>query len=103
MCTPSYTEKIAPATKMPTAASRDQKNRAFPYPNGWMGSAGRAATLRLASRKTWLMVSATECAASASIELEPLTKPPMSLATAISRFAASATSTVILLSDGIGQ
>ena len=50
------------------------------------------------SRKTWLRVSATECAASASIELDPLISPAASLATAIARLAASATRTVRLLS-----
>ena len=44
-----------------------------------------------ASSRSWLVVSATECAASASIALEPLSAPPKPLATAMPALAASAT------------
>src|SRR4051794_40839831 len=55
-----------------------------------------------ASRNSWLAVSATECAPSASIAADPLISPAASLAIAIARFAASATSTVLRLSSPIG-
>jgi hypothetical protein len=50
-----------------------------------------------ASRNAWFVVSATECAASASSVVEPLIRPPASLVTAISAFAASASSAVVRL------
>src|SRR4029079_6342227 len=56
---------------------------------------------RLVSRKTWLSVSAKEWAASASIELDPLTRPAAVLATAMARCAPSATSTVRFLSEAM--
>jgi hypothetical protein len=43
-------------------------------------------------------VSATECAASESIAAEPLTSAPTAFATAIAKFTAAATRTVIVLS-----
>src|SRR3954466_3213481 len=86
---------------MPRGAGRAQKNWACPYPNGGSLSPGRADTFRLVSRKTWLSVSATEWAASASIELDPLSRPAAALATAMARLAPSATSTVRLLSEAM--
>src|SRR5215207_1821002 len=94
-------EKTAPETKIPTAASSDQKNRSLPYPNGWVSSAGCRLSRSETSRKSWFVVSATECAPSASIALEPLSSPAVILATAIPRFAASATSTVPVLSSSL--
>ena len=46
------------------------------------------------SRKSWLTVSATECAPSASIAEEPVSAPATSFATAIARFAPPASRTV---------
>src|SRR5690242_13348349 len=49
------------------------------------------------SRNAWLTVSANEWAASASSAVDPLTRPPASLTTAITALATSATITVRLL------
>src|SRR3954453_16976777 len=94
-------EKTAPETKIPTAASSDQKNRSLPYPKGCVSSAGLRLTRKEISRKIWLVVSATECAPSASIALEPLSSPAVILATAMPRLAASATRTVPVLSSSL--
>ena len=92
-------ENTAPETKIPIAASRDQKNRSLPYPNGWVSSGAFRDSRSEVSRKTWLVVSATECAPSASIALDPPISPAAIFATAIARLAASATMTVPVLSS----
>src|SRR6478752_5412527 len=51
------------------------------------------------NRNTSLPVSAQECAASASIEADPVTTAATVLATAINRFAPSATTTIRKLSS----
>lgn len=48
-------------------------------------------------------MSATECAASDSIALDPLTMPPNALAAAIPRLVTTATTTVPTLSDSSGM
>src|SRR3954469_5993157 len=86
---------------MKTAAMNDQKKRSLPWPNGWVASGLRSERFREASSRSWLVVSATECAASAIIALEPLKAPPTPLATAIPAFAASAMYTVLWLSEAM--
>src|SRR5256886_5241796 len=63
-----------------------------------VSSAGRPLRGRATSRNSSLPVSATECAASAASALDPLTIAAPALATAMSRFTASATTTVRRLS-----
>src|SRR5262245_59662341 len=91
---PWYAAKPAPSTKIPTAASRDQKYRAIPKPNGCSGSGGRWLRLTAVSRNAWFRVSPTEGGASASMADDPETRPATGFAPAISRPAAPATSTV---------
>ena len=91
---PSKNENPAPAMKMPNAASSDQKYRSWPCPNGCSSSAGRSASCSDVSRNSWSSVSAAECAASASMALEPLRIPATSLTTPTRTLAAPATMTV---------
>ena len=98
---PSYSEKPAPVTKIPTAASSDQKKRSLPYPKGCSESAGFSERLSEVSRKIWLRVSAQEWAASASIELDNVIRPAMVLPMAMIVLADSASSTVPLLSEAM--
>jgi hypothetical protein len=79
---------------MPNAASSDQKYRSCPWPNGWSRLAGRLDWRSDSNRKSWSRVSATECADSASMALDPLRIPAASLATPTRKFAAAATMTV---------
>ena len=60
-----------------------------------MASGGRSALRCAISRNTSLPVSAHECAASASIDAAPVTTAATDLASAMSRFAPSATITVV--------
>src|SRR5438034_809372 len=99
--TPWPIENNPPDTKMNTAARNDQKNRSLPYPKGWPSSGGRSPSLMESSRNPWSVVSATECAASASSAADPPSTPAIPLATASVRFAPAATSTVFLLSDAL--
>src|SRR4029453_7052408 len=68
---PWYAENPAPSTKIPIAASREQKKRSLPYPEGCLLSAGLRLRRNAAIRNTWFMVSPTEWAASDSIAEEP--------------------------------
>src|SRR5215470_17945091 len=79
------------------AATSVHRNRCWPWPNGRSSLGSRLDSAIDASRNAWLVVSAIEWAASASSAVEPLIMPPISLATAISALAASATSTVARL------
>src|SRR5690606_10759034 len=101
--TPGQKEKQPPITKMPSAASRDQKERSLPQPIGRRRSGGRLLRRSAARRNTSLRLSATEWAASESSAGDAATTPPTALATAITRLAASATSTVmrVLRSDRV--
>src|SRR4051812_41471652 len=83
---------------MKTAARKDHRKRSCPWPNGCSESGERRLSLIDRSRKTWLVGSASEWAASASIAAEPLATPPAAFASAMNRFAPSATSTVRLVS-----
>jgi len=51
------------------------------------------------SRRSWFVVSATECAASARSADEPLSVPATPFTVAMVAFAATATSTVFLLAE----
>jgi hypothetical protein len=59
-----------------------------------MASGGRVERRFATSRKISLPVSAQECAASASIDADPVTRAAADFATATSRLAASAIRTV---------
>src|SRR6201995_4330845 len=70
------------------------RNRARPYPNGWSGVGSRSDSEIETSRNPWLVVSATEWAASASSAADPETRPPTSFVIVTTALAASAISTV---------
>jgi len=99
---PCVTEIAAPATNRPRAANSDQTYASRPWPNGCCGSAGRCERRLAMSRKTSLPASAQECAASASSEAEPVMTAAADLASAMSRLAANATTTVTKLPDPSG-
>jgi hypothetical protein len=88
--TPRTIEKAAPERKIISAARNDKKKRSFPCPKGCSASGGRSLNESESFKKTWCKLSATECAASASIALEPVTAPAAPLAAWVVRFAASA-------------
>lgn len=62
------------------------------------GVGGRAPRRNARYSSTSVVVSATECTASESIAADPEITPAMSLATAMARLAAPATTTVATLS-----
>src|SRR6266511_3458485 len=92
-------EYAAPETRMPTAASRDQKYRSLPYPNGWRRSAGRWERRSAVSKSTSVTESPTEWAASDSSAADPVSSPANAFSTAMPTLAASASRTVRRLSD----
>jgi hypothetical protein len=85
-------------TKINTAAMSDQKNRTLPYPNGCRRSAGRSECRSAASNSPSVVVSATECAASASMAADPVNNPATAFITAIAALTVNATTTVRVLS-----
>ena len=85
---------MAPATNIPTAARNVHRKRCCPCPNGRPSVGARCASEIEASRNSWFVVSATECAASASSAVDPLISPPASFATAMMALAAAAMRTV---------
>lgn len=87
--------------KVAIDASSAQMYRSGPYPSGCASSAGLALRFSAASSITSVTVSATECAASASIALDPLMTPPTALAAAMPRFVTTATRTVPTLSSSL--
>src|SRR5919201_3739474 len=87
----------APARNIPMAAMNVHRNRSWPCPNGRSSLGSRALSPMETSRNAWFVVSASECAASASSAVEPLSSPPPSFATSISALAEMATSTVLRL------
>ena len=66
----------------------------MPEPKGRSGVGSRPDSRIDTSRNPWLVVSAIEWTASASIALEPESRPPASLPTAMIALAASAIRTV---------
>src|SRR3954451_18740639 len=92
--TPCQMENPAPSPKVAREARNAQKYVSRPYPKGCLASGARVPRLRATNRKTSVTVSATECAASDIIAEEWLISPPISLATAMARFASPATMTV---------
>src|SRR5882757_11023269 len=92
-------EYAAPETRIPTAASKDQKYRSLPWPNGWRRSAGRRDRRSAVSSSTSVTESPTECADSDSSAAEPVTRPANALSTAMPTLAANASTTVTTLSD----
>src|ERR1700750_3378798 len=89
---------MAPPLKVPSAATNVQGKRSRPEPNGGASSGGRSLRPIEISRKVWLVVSASEWAASASIAAEPLIAPAAIFAIAIVAFEASAIDAVRRLS-----
>src|SRR4051812_35342613 len=86
---------------MKTAARNAQKKRSLPWPNGGSGWGRRSASGSETSRKSWLTVSATECAASASMAFDPPIAPTRPLHTAMLAFAARATYTVFRVCEAM--
>jgi hypothetical protein len=66
---------------------------------GYLASGGRRERRLAVMRKISLPLSAHECAASASIEADPVSAAATDLATATSTFIRNATSTVVVLAD----
>src|SRR5436305_11403888 len=93
----------APARNIATAARNVQRKRARAYPNGWSGVGSRSARWIDTYRNTWLVVSATECAVSASIAADPLSRPAANLASVTITFDPSATRTVLRLSPALAR
>src|SRR4029079_11474755 len=92
------TETAAPATNRPTAASRDHTYASRPWPSGCARSGGRYDRRLATSRVTESPVSAQECAASASIDADPVRTAATDFATPTRTLAPRATSTVLALS-----
>src|SRR5215472_8599179 len=103
VCTPWYTAKPAPSTRVPAAASRAHRYAALPCPNGWFSSAGRDPRRSATKSRTSVSVSASECAASDSIAADPLRTPATAFAAAIARLTRPATTTVPVLSGRPGS
>jgi hypothetical protein len=95
---PWVIEKPAPATKVNSEAMKAQKNVSFPWPNGWVASAGRLPRVTATNSRISVVVSARECAASDSMAAEPLSTPATALVRAMSRFITPATTTTTRLS-----
>lgn len=91
---PLLIDSADPTANRPKAAMRAQTNAARPYPSGWPSSAGFAERRSAMRRNTSLPVSAHECAASATIEAEPVSAAATDLATAMRALAARAMMTV---------
>ena len=87
-------DTTAPAVNSPKAANIDQTYASRPKPIGCRVSRPRSERRSAISRKISLPASAQEWAASASIDAEPVIQAATDLATAISRLAPNATSTV---------
>ena len=96
---PWVIDTAAPATNSPSAANSDQTYASRPKPSGCRSSAGRLDRLLAIIRKISLPVSAQECAASATIEAEPVSAAAQLLATATRKLAPKAISTVSVLSE----
>jgi hypothetical protein len=101
--TPSPTERVPPTRKMPSAARNAQKYRSCPRPNGCSASGSPDDLRSPTNSSTSLPVSATEWAASAHSEAEPVNSAATVFAMAIPRFAATATTTVRALSSSAMQ
>ena len=85
-------ENTAPETKIPTAASSDQKKRSLPYPNGWVSSAGfRAQPQRDEQEDLVGGVGDGVRRPRPASRWSPPISPAAILATAMPRLAASAT------------
>ncbi len=100
---PWVTDTAAPATNRPSAASSDQTYASRPCPSGCARSRGRRERRWATSSKTWLPVSAQECAASASSEADPVTTAATDFAIATRRLAAKAIRTVVTLADAVAS
>ena len=87
-------DTTAPAVNSPKAANIDHTYASRPKPIGCRVSRPRSERRSAMSRKISLPASAQEWAASASIDAEPVMKAATDLATAISRLAPKAITTV---------
>src|SRR6185369_14497209 len=101
-CTPWVIDTAEPATNNPSAANSDQTYASRPWPNGCAESGGRRDRRLAMTRNTSLPASAHECAASATIDADPVTTAAADFAIAMRMLAAKATSTVIALSESSG-
>src|SRR5713226_8947384 len=80
------------------AAMKAQRNRSRPWPLGCVSSAGARSRRSPTVRNTSLTESAAECAASASMPVDPEASPANNFATAITMLARNAITTVRVLS-----
>ena len=92
-------ETAPPAASSPSAATSDQTYASFPLPMGCLASGGRRERRFAVMRNISLPLSAHECAASATIEAEPVTAAATDLATATSTFIRKATNTVVVVAE----
>lgn len=92
------TEKQPPMRNDAIAARNAHRNRSRPWPSGCSSSAGAVARRREMPRRTSLVASASECAASARSAVDPDISPLINFAMAMTTFAASAMTIVRQLS-----
>ncbi len=97
-CTAMAIERQPPIRNDAMAAINAQRKRSRPCPIGCTSSGGMRSRRRETASSTSLIESAPECAASASIAVDPDTIPAMSFATAMNTLASRAMTTVRVLS-----
>src|SRR5438128_1060250 len=92
------TDKQPPIRNDAIAAMKAQRNRSRAWPRGCVASAGWRSRRSPTARNTSFTESAVECAASASMPVDPETSPAINFAIAITMLARNAMTMVRVLS-----